>query len=401
MPSANRNRELGAVAILVAVMWTALFGMAVLAVDFGYLYTKRRGVQAVTDAAVRAAMPAYMSSGRTPAVDRAQRVTSANGYVDGASDGTRVIINPIDADNFEVAITRTYPTFFGSLFGFRSKDVKGRTLGHITRSGSAAPAILALGGSGVRISGDTALTINGDVKSNTALEMCGGPSLLFTTNGDVQAAGMGAPTVCSATAPPIPGWATWDVVTGTIGPMAAVADPFAGPPPACDYGGMGGPMPVPAWTSGPACPAGNCYIPAGVYCGNNAVTITSPDPCDCIYSAPGGVTFISSGTINIGGMGGGSLTASTKVGNTNRILFWTTAAASPAFNFGGCVGCGGFTFNGAIYAPAGRINMGTQDPMIVNGSIVGLEVLLGLGTVGPFTITGNSAGGGSSWSLYQ
>ena len=47
MTSSPRDRERGSVAILIAVMWTALFGMAVVAVDFGYLYTKRRNVQAV------------------------------------------------------------------------------------------------------------------------------------------------------------------------------------------------------------------------------------------------------------------------------------------------------------------------------------------------------------------
>ena len=40
-------------------MWTALFGMAVMAVDFGYLYTKKRGLQSAADAALLASMPAF------------------------------------------------------------------------------------------------------------------------------------------------------------------------------------------------------------------------------------------------------------------------------------------------------------------------------------------------------
>ena len=60
MTSSPRNRERGSVAILIAFMWTALFGMAVVAVDFGYLYTKRRNVQAVADAAVRGSMPTWV-----------------------------------------------------------------------------------------------------------------------------------------------------------------------------------------------------------------------------------------------------------------------------------------------------------------------------------------------------
>ena len=55
---------------LIAVMWTALFGMAVVAVDFGYLYTKKRGVQSVADSALKAAMPVFKTSGGTPAQTR-------------------------------------------------------------------------------------------------------------------------------------------------------------------------------------------------------------------------------------------------------------------------------------------------------------------------------------------
>ena len=72
----KRNHELGAVVVLVAVMWTALFGMAVLAVDFGYLYTKRRGTQAVADAAVRAAMPTFMKNGFNAALTPATTVAT-------------------------------------------------------------------------------------------------------------------------------------------------------------------------------------------------------------------------------------------------------------------------------------------------------------------------------------
>ena len=158
---------------------------------------------------------------------------------------------------------------------------------------------------------------------------------------------------------------------------------------------------------GPACPAGNCYIPDGVYCGAGNLNLNPVDPtCNCIMSNVGGagVTFISTGPIIVGGAGGISLTANNSPLNPNRILFWTQSAAAPAFNFGGCAvpGCGAIQLNGAIYAPVGQINMGSQDPMTINGSIIANEIFLGLGTAGPFVITGNASGGGpSSWSIYQ
>ena len=60
-----RDRERGAVAIVIGVMWTALFGLAVMAVDFGYLYTKKRNLQSVADAVLKAAMPVFASNNGT------------------------------------------------------------------------------------------------------------------------------------------------------------------------------------------------------------------------------------------------------------------------------------------------------------------------------------------------
>src|SRR5262245_49156373 len=129
-----RNRERGAVANIVAFAWTALFGMAVLAIDFGYLYTKRRGVQAVADAAVRAAMPTFAnngSSGLSLATPKARNVVNYNGYVDGTAATTVVIDNgnPADVDTFRVKITRDYPTFIGGIFGMSGKSVSGVAVG--------------------------------------------------------------------------------------------------------------------------------------------------------------------------------------------------------------------------------------------------------------------------------
>ena len=76
----HRDRERGSVAILVTVMWTALFGMAVMAVDFGYLYTKKRGLQSAADAALLASMPAFMAQNSSGAHDTAIRVAGLNGF---------------------------------------------------------------------------------------------------------------------------------------------------------------------------------------------------------------------------------------------------------------------------------------------------------------------------------
>ena len=88
-PRARRNAERGAIAILIAAMWTTLFGLAALAIDVGYLYTRQRGIQAVSDAAVTAAMPTYQQAGFTPAETRARAVASANLYTNNATTTVR------------------------------------------------------------------------------------------------------------------------------------------------------------------------------------------------------------------------------------------------------------------------------------------------------------------------
>ncbi|HMF43125.1 MAG TPA: Tad domain-containing protein, partial [Polyangia bacterium] len=307
-----RDHERGAVAIVVAFTWTALFGMAVLAIDFGYLYAKRRGLQAAADGLLKVSMPDWVRlypSGWSTANNDAT-TNAASFYVTSSEVSTTE--NP-GAKTFTVTVSRTYPTFIGGIFGMNGKTVTASATGQMTGSPSTAPAILALGGVasvGVKISGNTTFTINGDVQSNGPLDMCGGPSLPYTTNGNVQAVSTTplAPSVCSAAAPPIPGWATWDIVTGTIGTVGSTfADPFGGAPPPCTGGtSLASPLVMPPGGPGPACPAGTCYIPAGVYCSNGAISITPADPCNCIETDPagGGVTFVSSGPITIGGSGG-------------------------------------------------------------------------------------------------
>ena len=134
-PRIGRNSERGAIAILIAAMWTTLFGLAALAVDVGYLYTRQRGLQAVTDAAVTAAMPTYQQSGFNPARNRATAVASANGYTTTTTPPvTTVTVDEPVANQFRVRVARTFPTFFGSLFGMSTEadhgDVGRPVAGH-------------------------------------------------------------------------------------------------------------------------------------------------------------------------------------------------------------------------------------------------------------------------------
>ena len=119
MTSTRRNRERGAVAIMIAFMWTALFGMAVMAVDFGYLYTKR----------ARAAVGGRRGGDRGdadlqwPGLHRARTRAAIRGgrreRVHRAASIDHVAVgNQFDA----CTIPTTYPTFFGGIFGMSLEE---------------------------------------------------------------------------------------------------------------------------------------------------------------------------------------------------------------------------------------------------------------------------------------
>jgi hypothetical protein len=418
----HRDRERGAVALLIAVMWTALFGMAVVAVDFGYLYTKKRGLQDATDAALKSAMPIYQSSGFNAAASRARQVAQVAGYVDGGST-TVTIDEPVIGTQLRVRIGRQHPTFFGGVFGIGARTITAGAIGQLLGS-APAPAILATGacGSGsnygMTMNGDTNITVHGDVESNGRLNIQGGGVNTYKFDGNVQAAG--APATCansplasSSPMPPVPLWMTFLSGSATqVGP--AFTDPLLTTAmPACTVGDLvtpwpSGILPASAWTFGPACPAGTCYIKPGVYCGLGDVSITTADFCQCINTdptvpLPNGVTIIATGSIGISGNNGGNLRAYT-AGNPGNVLFNARGAnncmiAPQAFFFGWS---NNFTLQGTIYAPNGCANISSGTGMTFTGSIIGKEVSFGMGA-GPFTINGPSSGGGgpTGWRVLQ
>src|SRR5436305_3705461 len=117
-----RDRQRGAVAIVIGVMWTALFGLAVMAVDFGYLYTKKRNLQSVADAVLKATMPLYASNGLTTATrTRGNAIAALSGYVDDGGVTTVVGYTDIPGPPKQLQVTggRTHPPFFAGIFGMR------------------------------------------------------------------------------------------------------------------------------------------------------------------------------------------------------------------------------------------------------------------------------------------
>ena len=127
---------------MIAVMWTALFGLAVVAVDFGYLYTKKRSLQSVADSALKAAMPVYRTQGVHAAQTRALQIAQLSGYEPGVRDTTVEFAEPAVGTQFKVTIGRTHPTFFGGIFGMVPRSIKASATGMVT-TGAGSVAIHA------------------------------------------------------------------------------------------------------------------------------------------------------------------------------------------------------------------------------------------------------------------
>jgi hypothetical protein len=405
-----RSRERGAIAVVVAFAWTALFGMAVLAVDFGYLYAKRRGVQTVADQALRAAMPTWVNgypNGFSTARDKARSVANRNGYTNGTGnttvDATQDVVNNL----FTVTVSRTYPTFLGGVFGLNGKTVSARATGRRNPSASTAaihalnPAACpggAVWGLGFQAQGGATLIVNGNIESNTQVYL---DSATGTVTGTVKS-------------PCTPLGATFNPASATIagGETAAgapYADPINVPDPATFNVNCTPPMTVDnnvwgaemTWSFDPV---NNCdTIPDRVYCSSgdiNVNPVTSMKIC-----AGTRATFIARGRVIIGANDEINLRSAT--GAPSNIIIAAYNNLGGAACGGGAVDMGSagtYNLQGVVYAPNGCIwtaGAGAVGGFTMTGSMVGRNIALGMSPGPAWTFNSPGFSGGGAWTLYQ
>lgn len=392
-PRIRRNSERGAIAILIAAMWTTLFGLAALAVDVGYLYTRQRGLQAVTDAAVTAAMPTYQSTGFNPARNRATAVAGANGYTTTTSNPvTTVTVDEPVANQFRVRVARTFPTFFGSLFGMSQKQITATSVGRVLVT--TGPVIHAdnmncSSGFGFTVTGAATVNVTGDVESNGVLDL----DLMGAVTGSVKVR-----SACQPLQPQVSGGYTPPTIVPSGSPFA---NPLLGITPAsfaalCTVGNIATPgVVIPAMACG-AGPGGEDVLPSGVYCALDNISVTTGCPGQRIY-APDSTFVSATGQIQFGGNNG--LTLGNYPGVPGNIIAITMNAGAPAIHLGSAAK---FTVTGSIYAPLGQImaNGGGTGPNLFNGKLVGNTIYMGVSAGGTWNFSGGGPSG-SAWSLYQ
>lgn len=366
--SAPRDPQRGTVTILVAAISMGLFAMAALAVDAGYWYQARAGLQNQADAAVMAGLPSLATSQSTAK-------TNAKSIALAAYPSATVNATPTSS-SLTVTISATQRSFFGSIFGLSTKPMTVTAVGQMT---APAPAILALGNcttTGVSINGSAALTINGAVESNGPLSYQTGP-VTTTTTGNVQS-NCGVPSSNGA-------WNTFSSAPSQS--ASAFSDPFSA-----------------ISTSSFTCTVGSVTtsrdiqysdwvgstLPPGIYCSSGSMNLTSP--VGTSFTAVG-VTLVSMGSIQIGASSASTWSAAT--GSPQNIVAYALGSGGgPAINLGN----NSLTVTGSIYAPNGLINAGGAN-MVVDGSLIGQSVELG--NYGAWTIDPSLGGGAGTYYLSQ
>jgi hypothetical protein len=372
--SADR-RQRGSVAVVMAASLTFLFALGALAVDAGFLYTRERSLQAVTDAAALAGGRGFTDGTSTT---KATDMATKNGYTNGVGGNTVGVAYPATRQ-IQVTITSPQALVFGRIFGIGSKSMTATSIAAATPDD---PAIWAGGGCGVTTGlklGGGPFTITGNLESN-------GPLADFTGGGDTDNGSVTNSNLC----PPAPPW-RGPAPTGGVGQTAPTSDPWGYNImsfPACSFGTD---LTTPVVSYNVPDPLG--VVAPGVYCANGNINLSSGSAILAL-----GVTLLATGDIDIGSP---AITNMTPFPGAHNLIAFSSASTPgddcasghPAIN----VGNSNVTLNGSFYAPGGCINMGGPN-FVVNGSLVGNEVNV---SGAPWTINAGGGGGGGAVTLYQ
>ena len=281
----KRHGESGQTLIMVAIMLPVMLGVSGLALDVGTLYSHKRSMQSAVDAAALAGA-LEVNRGRSAfAAAMAKRESKANGF-EHAVDSTTVTVHypPISGNHIgnmrfvEVVVEHPAPTWFMSLFGKDSVDVKSRAVAGAGANGKACVYVL-------------------DPDMGSALQMQSGAKLdatcgIIVNSSDAEAVKMQSSSSVKATSVSITGG--YQLSGATIDPI-----PVTGVPPAPDpLAYLTPPSTIGCDVTGFSQNGGAVTINPGVYCKgmklvNGAVVSLNPG----MYVIKGGGIDMQSGAI--------------------------------------------------------------------------------------------------------
>jgi len=284
----ERGADGGAIAILVAILATVLFGFAAIVVDLGYARTVEGDAQNAVDASSLAAagILADESSPSAPFVDadNAIRQLAANNFgttdadwdacvatrpgaswVQGGSGTDCIMFNhAVNPTKVQVVLpSKHVDSFFGGLFGYHGIDVGARAQATIRQDDVPGCALCVTGS--IDVSGPVTIDGGGTGGSSSA-----GDNSRVGTGGSVTVQEPGAITFTDTPSPAAgPAYSSRPIIRGVTDPFLGSTLP-RGP-------GSGQPFPLPAPTRTVTCGPGD-HLPEATY-RNILVTAPSTDPC--------------------------------------------------------------------------------------------------------------------------
>lgn len=172
----KKKWESGQVVVLVAGAIFVIVGMAGLAVDIGFLYTKRRNMQTAADAAAIAGANALQTACGSSSncscatvsncTNAAAEVATLNGYTNGGPNNTTVTVgapgtapaNPAGGIFVQATVSEAVPTYFMRVVGFPTVNVDATAIAgwatstnclYVKNSGNVSKTLTVSGGSKV------------------------------------------------------------------------------------------------------------------------------------------------------------------------------------------------------------------------------------------------------------
>ena len=173
---AFRKNEEGAVAVLVALGMTLLFGFTALTVDFGIEASCKQSLQNAADAAALAGAADLGAKCSNSTIEATvKKYCISNGF-DPEDEAISVNIKRL-ADDLTVTVSKTLPMGFSSvLTGERSRTVSASATAKCTSIFGACPYAMFAGqkieddGFGILMNGNN-ISINGNIHSNSDIDM--------------------------------------------------------------------------------------------------------------------------------------------------------------------------------------------------------------------------------------
>ncbi|CCF00616.1 pilus assembly protein TadG-related protein [Sinorhizobium fredii] len=165
------KNDVGAVAVIAAIVFPVLVGAMGLGAETGYWYMEQRQLQHAADVSAHAAAIRHRAGDQQPALEStALRIASASGYAPGTLTVSTKPGLSAGSNKITVELTETRPRLFSSVFVGEPVTISARAVAEVKGGSKACVLALSSSASGaVTVTGSTQVQLSGcSVVSNSS-----------------------------------------------------------------------------------------------------------------------------------------------------------------------------------------------------------------------------------------